>query len=471
MTILVPIALIGWIFIAIAMFAVMTPRRAVLAAFLLGWLFLPQAGIDIPGLPDLNKITATSLGAVIGVLLFDTQRVLRYRFSWVDLPMIVWCLASIPSALLNTTPLGATSPLYDGISGVVKDALTWGVPYFIGRIYFNDFQSIRELAIAIFVGGLIYAPLCLFELRMSPCLHKLVYGFHPSEFLMTIRYGGYRPMVFMQHGLMLGMWMTCTSLIGVWLWASGSLPKLWGMRTGPIVLGLVIVTIMCKSTGAIMLLALGLAVLFANKHIRSTALLLAIVVVAPIYMFVRAEGFWSGKQLIDLAAIVSEDRAESIEGRLENEDLLTAKAIQKPWFGWGGWGQWRVYDEDTGKDVTVSDGMWIIARGEKGLVGLASVTAVVLLPFILLLIRAPAGFWSHAWYGAPAALAMMLMLYSIDNLFNAMLNPIYLLAAGALSGLYLAYPRVIAQAQQAHARWVDYRQIRHASHSRPLALD
>jgi O-antigen ligase len=146
-----------------------------------------------------------------------------------------------------------------------------------------------------------------------------------------------------------------------------------------------------------------------------------------------------------MAEMINEERADSIEGRLENEDMLIEKASLRPWFGWGGWGGWRVYDPKTGEDITVSDGMWVIALGEKGMVGLVSVTAVVLLPFALFLRRVPARYWSTAAGGAPAALALLLMLYSIDNLFNAMLNPIYLLAAGGLSGFYVAAPQLLRQ--------------------------
>ena len=63
-------------------------------------------------------------------------------------------------------------------------------------------------------------PLCLYEIRMSPQLHYLVYGFYPSFFGMSVRFGGYRPTVFLQHGLAVGMWMTSASLVGVWLWYS-----------------------------------------------------------------------------------------------------------------------------------------------------------------------------------------------------------------------------------------------------------
>ena len=58
------------------------------------------------------------------------------------------------------------------------------------------------------LGGLIYVPLCLFEVRMSPQLHNMVYGFAQHSFGQTVRGGGWRPMVFMQHGLAVGLFMS-----------------------------------------------------------------------------------------------------------------------------------------------------------------------------------------------------------------------------------------------------------------------
>ncbi|MEO1905023.1 MAG: hypothetical protein ABGX39_05975, partial [Methylococcales bacterium] len=38
-------------------------------------------------------------------------------------------------------------------------------------------------------------------------------------------------------------------------------------------------------------------------------------------------------------------------------------------FGWGGWGRNRAYSEVTGRDITVTDGRWIITFGQFGLFG------------------------------------------------------------------------------------------------------
>ncbi|MBV5327317.1 MAG: hypothetical protein JZU65_06720, partial [Chlorobium sp.] len=83
----------------------------------------------------------------------------------------------------------------------------WGVPFLAGRIYFKDESTIKDLHRGIIIGGLIYMVLCLYEIRMSPQLNNMLYGFFPHSWVQHLRYGGFRPIVFMQHGLMVALWM------------------------------------------------------------------------------------------------------------------------------------------------------------------------------------------------------------------------------------------------------------------------
>jgi hypothetical protein len=436
MTTLVPIALYGWIFVILALFSIMPPRRAVIVAFIGAWRFLPQAAITFSGLPDLTKITATSVGALLGAVCFDMRRVLRLSPSWIDLPMLGWCLIPMISSTMNG--LGA----YDGTSVVLDRVLMWGVPYVMGRLYFNDLLAMRELAVGILLGGLLYVPLCLFEVRMSPQLHLLVYGFHPGKFVQSIRFGGYRPMVFMGHGLMVGLWMASASIVAVWLWRTGAVQRVRGAPMALLAPVMMITTVLCRSMGALALLVGALAVLFVNRRMKLNLIVLAAVLGAPVYMFLRANNLWDARQLVEAATMISEERAASLQLRLDNEELVVGRARQKLPFGWGGWGRWRVVDEETGRDITISDGLWIIAFGENGLAGLALYTAAVLLPVLLFLRRVHARNWHHPAVAPGAALAMLVVIYALDNLFNAMVNPIYMLAAGGLSGFYLYAPQL-----------------------------
>ena len=163
---LVPIVMFGWPLVLAALFLMMPARRAVISGLIVAWLFLPVAEYEFKGIPEYNKMTATSLSLFIATLLFEPNRVLAFRPKWIDLPMLVLCLCPMASSLSNG--LG----LYDGMSESNSQLLRWGLPYLIGRIYFNDYQSMRELAFGVFLGGLAYLPFCRFESRMSPQLHR-----------------------------------------------------------------------------------------------------------------------------------------------------------------------------------------------------------------------------------------------------------------------------------------------------------
>lgn len=447
MTIFVPIALYGWIPVVLLLFAALPARRAVIVAFLFAWLFLPVAGYSIPGMPNYTKMTATSYGVMLGVMLFDVGRLMRFRLHWMDLPMAVWCLVPFASSVSNG--LGP----YDGISRAVGTAITWGIPYFIGRLYFSDLEGLRELAIGIFVGGLIYVPLCLYEIRMSPQLHRMVYGFHPRDKFNAHRWGGFRPVVFMETGLALGMWMTAASLIGVWLWRTKVLLSVRKMPMAMLVPILLVTTFLCKATGALTLLAGGLGVLFLTRWTRSKVFLMFLILVPIAYLVVRSTGDWSGQAIVEMSKMVSDERAGSLQFRLDNEDLLASKAWERPVFGWGGWGRSRVYN-DYGNDITVTDGLWIIAFGHNGLVGLAALYGVFLLPSIMLVWRVSAGQWSNASFAPAGALAVFMVLFSIDQLLNAMANSVFVVCAGGLGGFAIAMGRRVflpALPQVAHS--------------------
>jgi len=426
---LVHIVMFGWVPVVIGLFALLPPRRAVLAAFLFAWLFLPMASYRVQGFPNYTKMTATCIGVMLSVMIFDSRRLMSFRLHWLDLPMIVWCLSPFATSISNG--LG----WYDGASAVNYQVITWLLPYLIGRLYFCSLEGLRELAAALFIGGLIYVPLCLYEIRMSPQLHAMLYGFHQHSFAMTHRFGGWRPTVFMQHGLAVGMWMATASLAGVWLWASGAVRQVRGVWMGWLVGPLVVTTVLVKSTGALALLIIGIAALCASRWLRTVLPIAALVVLPLLYMGTRATGAWSGNGLLRVVNAIVPTRTGSLEFRLENENRLAERALQRPLLGWGGYGRsLQVAPDEYGRPrVGVPDGLWILELGKKGIIGLAALTAVFLLPVCVLLRRVPAASWVSARGAAMAVPALLMVLHMIDNLFNAMVNPIFTLAAGAVT--------------------------------------
>jgi len=428
MTPMVPIAMFGWIPVALAIFVALPVRSAVVAAYVGAWLFLPVASYEAPGLPDYTKPIAASLGVLLGCLACAPGPLLRFRPRLVDAPMAAWCVAPLLASLSNG--LG----LYDGLSGMMSQVMIWGAPWLIGRAYLANEAGLKSLAAGVVAGGMIYIPLCLIEIRMSPQLHNWVYGYHQHLFSQTIRFGGYRPMVFMQHGLAVGMFMSAASLLGVWLWATGGMRRLWGLPIGLLVPALLLTTVLVKSVGALVLLVVGLGAIFATGAVRMR-LALVVLALAPLgYIGARVAGDWSGRELVQAATYIDEGRAASLEGRMRYEELLADKAMQRPLFGWGGWGRSRIKN-DEGEDATTVDGQWIIAMGKYGVFGLLAWLGAILTPIGRFCLRTPPQRWAEPAVAAATGLAFLLALSLIDNLVNAMFNPMFILAAGGLAGV------------------------------------
>jgi hypothetical protein len=446
----VHIVMFGWIPVVIGLFSRLKPRHAVITSFLVAWLFLPNAVYPIPGFPDYSKMSATCWGIFIAAVLFDLDTLKRFRFRLMDIPMLVWCLCPIMSSLTNGYGL------YDGFATALKQTVTWGFPYIIGRVYFTSLESLKELAIGIFIGGMVYVPLCLFESRMSPQLHYLVYGFYQHTFSQTYRWGGWRPMVFLSHGLMLAVWMMSASVIGMWLWATGVIKEYKGLAMKWMVPVLVLTSLWCKSTAAIIYLFLAIAFLFLSRRIKKPVFLIILVAIPLFYLPTRATGLWTGQDVVSfIADYVSEERAASLNFRFKNENMLSEKALVQPLFGWASWGKAHVYDEE-GKDITVTDGLWIIAFGNHGLVGLVSMTLSILLPVFLFLRYYPAGSWGDPLVAPAAALSMLLAIYMVDNLLNAMVNPIFIVVAGGISGLPAVTAALSRTAEKSTAKVLGY---------------
>lgn len=437
----------GWPVVTVILFALMPARRAVLWSLVLGWMFLPEAKYSFPGIPDFTKGYSIALSALFAVMVFDTGRLLQFRPSWMDLPMLGFLCVPFVSSITNN--LGA----YDGLSSMNGQVMTWGVPYFLGRVYYtNQTLLLRELALVIVVAALIYTPLCLWEMRMSPHLHKTVYGQHAHIFNQTKRFGGFRPTVFMQHGLMVGYFMCSAALIATWLWQGKTLRGLWGMPMWTVAVGLLGVAVLCKSVGAILLLIGGLGIVAITRLRPTRWVLLALLAVPPLYMTLRANGTLDAELAVRPAEIIVPFQSGSLGWRLMHEDALIEHALTRPGFGWAGHGRAHLTNR-RGARISTTDGLWIIMLGKHGLIGMGLFILVLLVPPLMAVWRLPPTTWLTP-AGAPVvALITVYGLWGVDNLFNAMISPMYVLAGGGLvsASIHLAQAARAARRQNTQA--------------------
>ncbi|MDX1683237.1 MAG: hypothetical protein R3336_08955, partial [Phycisphaeraceae bacterium] len=415
--------LYGWVPFSVAMFLFMRPRRAAAVVLIGGWLFLPQFAYDLPRIPDYGKATAIATGLLLGITLIDSRRLFQLRPAPIDIFMILWCTVPMVTSILND--LGA----YDGASAVIGHIVVWGVPWLVGRLYFSSREGLRELAVAVFIGGLIYVPLCLLENRLAPILHYVVYGFNQHVFAQTRRFGGWRPVVFLEHGLAVGMWMTATSVTAFWLWLSGAKKRIVATPTGWLLTILLATTILTRSLGALLLLAVAIPLLLVARRLRTVWPILLLGISVPIYLVLRIVFDWRAEILIDLAGKIHPVRARSLAGRLEVDAILAERALQRPFFGWGGWDRMR-----EGVEFVIPDTMWSITLGQYGFIGLVSLYGALLVPPLAALwgLR-HRPFRRPEWAGV-VALSLVVILFLCDSFSNRMISPVYTCAAAALVG-------------------------------------
>lgn len=425
---LVPLALIGWPFVVIAMFAVMRPAAATAYAVALGWCFLPVAVYPLPGVPDYTKTTASMLGVALGLCIFHIRLFFDFRPTLFDVVAIVLCICPFSSSLTND--LGP----YDGISAVVYQTVIWGIPYALGRVAFRTSRDLTDLLNVVIVCGLLYVPFCLWEIKMSPQLHRQVYGFSQHSFVQTMRGGGWRPMVFMNHGLQVSLWMGASVIASVSIGWVGN-KKILGQFPVWLIIALLGITfVLLKSTGALILFLAAVVFIGVVKFYPRPRIFLIPILLVTTFLSLRISEVVTGRSFVTIAeTYLGEERAGSLKFRLDNEDVLLEKAKEQWLFGWGGWGRNRVYDDD-GRDLTVTDGLWIIELGTHGVVGLTSLFGVFLVG-CLAAASLPKKKFSKLEPTTIAAIVAFVTITSItaiDSIPNAMVVPIFVVASGAL---------------------------------------
>lgn len=435
MLVLNPIALTGWIFVTVFLFATRSPRTAVIISVMGSFLFLPMSLIDLPLLPSLNKTTAVAFGIVLGELVSGSRQKERFRLSGFDFPMMLWCfIAPMVTSLSNG--LG----LYDGFSNLLTNFFSWGVVFWAGRRYFGSPESMRDLTKAILTGALLYVPIVLFEVRMSPKLHLSIYGFFQHSFDQHFRYGGYRPIGFMQHGLMVALWMALGTTTAFWLWRTKSVDKAGGLPIGIVFLCFAGSVVLCKSGNAAVFTLLGIVSYFVYATKRSSKILKWIVLFIPFYFFIRLSNLVTIPQIENqIAHFFDAERVDSLVIRLRQENLFGERALLRPLFGWGGYGRGWPVDSETGAPlIQMVDSFWVIVFSTSGILGLLSVYASMGLGPLLVLARSGLMKGSSRQPGSPyrvdaIVLSLVISFFLLDSLINSMVSPMYILCSGALA--------------------------------------
>lgn len=442
MPILALMVLLSWPVVVGILFSRKDRALALIWSIFAGYLILPQlVEIDLPAFPGLNKHMIPALAAAVMVYFVTRDRA---RDEPEPPPLGPWVvvLLAMNFAAPILTALTNPDPLIDGINYRPAMSISQGVadlilqfilllPFLMGYKLLWNARGAELWLRALVLGVLWYTIPMLIELRMSPQINVWVYGYFQHDFIQTIRYGGYRPIVFLEHPLWVAL-MTMTAFLSAIALARNDRTR----RNLLIALYLGCVVFLCKSAGAL-LQAMMAAPLVAFARPRLMVLVAALVAgVAFSYPTLRTTSWMPLQGIVDTAMSISPERGRSLEFRLMNEEALLERALERPLFGWGGWGRPLFYDPYNGKLASVPDGQWVIWIGARGIFGYMAQFLLLLTPIFAMLRAMPGG--RH-----PArerelvvlgTLSLMLSMNLLDLIPNATITPLTWLTAGALLG-------------------------------------
>ena len=428
-----------WPFVSLILFLAMPAKKAIIWSILGGYLLLPVGtGFDAPGIPNLDKTLVTSISVLLWAMLFAHHKVIAIPRNKILVALMLLYVASPfltmlnnrdPLSLLVSSLPGMT--IYDAFSLVLRQIIEL-LPFLLGYSSFKKEEDIRQLLKALVMSALAYSVLILWEVRMSPQLHSQFYGFFPHSFGQQMRAGGFRPVVFLGHGLLVSIFIAMAIVAAVGLWRNRM--RIFGLPGIAYTAFLLLILILCKSLGATILAVVMCLAIYLLRY-RSMITILAIsglIIVA--YPVLRGAGLIPIKTITEVSAEFSSDRASSFQTRINNEEMLLEKASQKPLFGWGTWGRGRIYQTDwSGKfdnDVTITDGTWIIIIGTFGWVGYIASFGILAYPTARSLRRRIL----FAKFPSYVVLLSVLVINLLDLLPNSSLTPITWLVSGALAG-------------------------------------
>jgi len=441
------VAVLGFVPFAFAVFSQFRTHVAALIVILAGELFLPmRAGFDLPFLPFIGRETLPYIAAGLCLATRRPSILRRARLgTGIEAFGLLSAVGLLGTTVTNLDPVQFGSRLLqpmdvlEAVTGSMTLILTYALPVFIGRAVFRSGAALRDALVAVALGGLVYIPVILIELKISPQLHYLTYGYQSPLWAIDVRYGGFRPFGWMTEGLALAIYM-----VGAIGGAAGlrkarmsavpfrSIPgaNLISRYAAPL---LVVALVLCKSIASAIFGVTEWVLITLFRPRMQTRVALALAAVLLVYPVLRSVNAIPTTEIISWLGEIDADRAQSLNARFENEDGMLAHARDRLVFGWGGYGRNWVIDKETGDNLTIPDGQWVIAISAYGLVGFLCVFLIYVVSI------------SSTWYRLDrirdpqirtlvAACALIVAFRAIDLIPNGLFSFYSLFMAGVLQG-------------------------------------
>ncbi len=428
-----------WPVICLLIFTWLPRHRAAILCYLVGVLCLPAAnGLVIPGLPHFTRKTLPAVGVLVAAMLINRWPWKGARLDGVSKGLLALImLSNIPRVWANVDPMIFPNTVVPGLTPpwlvtfIVEDTLTLVVPLLIGLGVGRQISHTQDMLRIWLKVGLLYMVLAAIEVRMSPQVHVWVYGYFQHSFAQMVRYGGYRPIVFMEHALELALF-TATCLLFA-LIGSKTRVRVWGIPAGFTLWLFVPMLIASKSFGAMLYGAAGLLFLYvASPNVRSSVAKWTAVVVLTLPI-TRLLDWIPTDSLVEFASDIDAERASSLWFRLNNEDRMLDKVAERAWTGWGGFDRIQAYDQ-WGAKLSILDGSWVIELLSGGIPRFFGVFGLLAWPIFKaarLTRRLPRGRHKQLL----ASMALVASFLVLDLVPNSFFNYFSALVCGVLLGL------------------------------------
>jgi tetratricopeptide (TPR) repeat protein len=393
---------------------------------------------------------------------------------WYDSAALIYCATPIVSFLSNGLEIW---PMISALNATIQ---AWILPYFVGRLYVGDPGADRDLALGLTAAGVLMTPAILYEKFGHTSISGIIYGI---PLFNGYKHGFYRPVVMAANSLELALWSTLTGVVAFSVWVTRSVPKFLGVPFGFWAATAIGGALICLETAALGFLMVGifLIVITAGRSrfgslpemLASGAVLIVIPkaglkvalmgltgiglvrylslhrarllitiasLAAPVYLILRISRLTTRSMLTSaIYAILGSERGWSYTFRIIMEDHMIRHVMKRPLFGWATYAGGRA----RAPEVRILDSMWIIQMGMYGIIGVASIYALLILPVLLTGRRRPVETWSDPRQGAVVGLVVAILMYTYDS----MLNAYSMIPVPLTVGLVMGLPAVMMQAR------------------------
>lgn len=436
------LALFIWPIVAIVLFRLLPLQKALVWTIIGGYLLLPTATyIKFPMVPPIDKTLVASLPALLLCFLMappqppnpaasarSGRHVLLFLFAVVITSPVLTVIQNTAPVIDGRTYLPGLR-LYDAMS-IISDTLVSLIPLWLGLRYLNSRAGLNAILQVLAISGLAYTIPILFEVRFSPQLHTWIYGFFPHSFQQHMREDGFRPVVFLSHGLLIGIYLCIATLAAVTLFREARRevrPTVYWLLATFWLLGVLFVS---KNFGAMIIALVLTTAIFLLGRRPQLIIGLAVATVVMFYPILRGAGWIPVDAVYEYVQSIDTERAASLKFRLDNEEAVLLRASEKPLLGWGTWGRGLLHDPNTGALTSVVDGIWLLVICGFGWLGYFGRFGLLTAPILLFALRRRSVGDSFIPFGLIVTLSATL----IDLLPNSGLVNYVWLMAGAVAG-------------------------------------